>query len=538
VRSSSPRLLWLCSLVFVLSCKPKLEDVDLLVALRTDYVAGSEFTQIEVRVHGSDKRVVTEACANGDCASFALPRLVGSFDDLPQKDGRRVDVTLLDAKGQPVASDSGVIDHNQRMALVLWVTRSCAEVSCGDGERCLGESCVDAHCTDGTQRECGDLAQACERDEDCAAAACGSAVCTQGVCETQFGDDSCPDGSACVPSVGCMSGEPVQSEDDGGLPNEQDPDASTPDTENLFPDLEPAPISYVDTDGLSYNMFAWLGTEVAILTTIAELNPEVLGRILTVYDDIYRHYERVNGRSPGGSQKVAGRAVIAFLPAISASCTISGCLVPGQTGVELLEQDFVRLYTGARDEDRFDVAPLELLALSFWFYEPQLGFPNSDVIAFGFAICSALDALLSVEPGVMERSGQDLLQYRGSLERFVDTYVALGSPWTTTLQNGTAPTNNNNLGGGALVCSMMRRLEARHGGSFERAFLQAAAALPPSAGTAGTLQSASDGFLLAASRAAKADLSTVIGDRWGFPVSAAARAAAGAAGPAVDASDY
>ena len=545
MRSPRALTLWLLCLTFVFACKVELESVDLLVALRTDYIAGSEFTQIDVHVVGTDKHVRSEACTHGKCASFAQPKLVGTFEDLPQQGGRRVEVTLLDAQGKAIASDSGVIDHNERMALVLWITRSCAEVSCGDQQRCLGTSCVDARCTDGTQSECRDLQQACRNDSECPTPACGTAHCNQGLCELEVASDTCSEGLVCVPTVGCTDDAPVvepdgpdgdQGPSDGGVSiPDQDPDASAPNTENRFPKVAPAATSYVAADGVTYSLFAWIGAEVALLTTVDTLDPAVVGRILTVYDDIYLRYQKVNGRAPAPSQSLAGRAVIAFLPTLSSNCSLGVCFSFGQSGLELTEDDLVDIYVGVRDRDRFDVSPLELLALSFWFYEPQLGYPNTDVIAFGFAICSAYDALSTVKPTVMERAGETLTEYRSVLEAFVDTYVALGAPWDTTLAAGGAPTNTNNLGGGALMCSMLRRLRARHGASFDADFWQQVSSLPASGGT---FEGASDNFLIAASRAAKADLSTVIGDRWGFPVTSAARETARAAGPRAVASSY
>jgi hypothetical protein len=534
-------------MTFVLACKAEVKSVDLLVALRTDYIPGSEFTQIDVHVTGTDKHVRSEACAQGKCASFAQAKLVGSFQDLPQQGGRRVEVTLLDAKGKAIASDSGVIDHSERMALVLWITRSCADVSCGAEQRCLGTSCVDARCTDGTQSECRDLQQSCHDDSECPTPACGAAHCEQGLCELEVTGDTCTGGLVCVPSVGCTDGAPIDRPDDpdgsadasdGGVSNpDEDPDVSPPNTENRFPNVEPAATTYLATDGVTYPMFAWIGNEVVLFTRDDTLDRRTMGRILTVYDDIYLRYREVNGRAPAPSQSLAGRAVIAFLPSVSANCSLGFCFSFGQSGIELTEADLSDIYYGVLDDDRdrFDVSPLELLALTFWFYEPQLGYPNTDVVAFGFAICSAYDGLSTVKPTVMERAGQSLDEYRSVLDAFVDTYVALGAPWETTLGNGDAPTNTNNLGGGALMCSMLRRLRARHGEGFDADFWQQVATLPASGGT---FEGASDNFLIAASRAAKADLSSVIGDRWRFPVTSAGRAAAKAAGPRVVANSY
>jgi hypothetical protein len=136
---------------------------------------------------------------------------------------------------------------------------------------------------------------------------------------------------------------------------------------------------------------------------------------------------------------------------------------------------------------------------------------------------------------VAERAGQTLTQYRSALDGFVDTYVALGSPWDTTLKAGVAPTNNMNLGGGALMCSMLRRLRARHGDGFDAAFWQEVNKLSDSGGT---FEGASDNFLVAASRAAQVDLSSVIGDLWGFPVTPSGRSTASGAGPLANASSY
>lgn len=192
------------------SCSPT--TATLFVDIRTDLVAGVEFTATRVQVFGGGG---TLAFADSDVSAaddfFAGVR-VAELAGLPlgTLDLR---VELSDATGRAVIGRPVRVTLRTDTVVTVLVTRDCRGVECpGAGDpaatACLGGRCVDPRCTPEAPERCP---VGCSVAADCPApgAACADARCESGVCFSVGVDARCAADEYCDPDDACRARAPT-----------------------------------------------------------------------------------------------------------------------------------------------------------------------------------------------------------------------------------------------------------------------------------------------------------------------------------------
>lgn len=223
-------------LALVAGC-PDGGEADLIVQLRTDFAPGIEFARVETALEGEARRVDV---ARRDPFA-AAGRAVGRFDDLSVGRDALVDVRLVDASGETVASRPASVRPRAGLnAVTVTISRSCEGVTCPGAAApaataCLGGVCVDPACLTGREPSCPP--PACDAPTGCSVdSACARALCADGVCLQEPNDSACRAGEACVPSEGCVvapapmdGGATDAGTLDAGISDVGPPDADPPD---------------------------------------------------------------------------------------------------------------------------------------------------------------------------------------------------------------------------------------------------------------------------------------------------------------------
>ncbi len=316
-------------------------------------------------------------------------------------------------------------------------------------------------------------------------------------------------------------------------------DSGAPDAPVADAAADPKPIAmtYTSEKGVAYPRFAWVGQKVAILSESSALDPKTMSRMLKVFDDVYRYYASATGKEPTLELEFQGKTTIADVP--NGTTCGAGCSYLGLTGIELAHDYFVLLYDGVKDRDQWDQVTFYEFGRNFWFYDASIGLKKPDAadgIVTGFAVLMrfmSMDAV-GVTPAPFSPT-KPFATFRADVEKLVDAYVGNASDtWQTTLQVGKAPTGVTDLGATDLFASFVLRLVKVHGAGFVPKLWPAVFARP----NAATSLDAADNFVVAASLAARTDLGDLFATKWKWPVSANARTACAAAGPAATLASY
>ena len=188
-------------------------DVTLVLDLRTDLVAGAEFSSIVVALPEEELELAPIEVALGDRYVGTGAR-VAELEGLAPSTARRVHVRLLDAAGALVSETELLVRNTAATAAVIVVSRDCRDLACpgagdpGGNTRCLGGRCVEPECLTGSETSCP--VPQCTDDGGCpAAGACARGVCQDGVCLFEADGDSCAVDEFCEPRRGCREAPEV-----------------------------------------------------------------------------------------------------------------------------------------------------------------------------------------------------------------------------------------------------------------------------------------------------------------------------------------
>ncbi len=183
------------------------ESSRLLVDLRTDMLAGIEFSRVEVVLFhedGSEVRARTERPAELE-GDYQTGVRVGQLE-LPDGDWQ-LEVRLRDASDAVVIRQPVVAIVRGDTGLTALITRDCRGVMCPTvgnptATACLAGQCVSPRCTLEAPEECG--APTCAGDADCGEAACGSFSCLDGFCYANADEATdCTAEQYCDANIGC-----------------------------------------------------------------------------------------------------------------------------------------------------------------------------------------------------------------------------------------------------------------------------------------------------------------------------------------------
>lgn len=115
-------LLFCLSLSTFVACGEGSAEVELSVDLRTDFVAGVEFTGVRVELVGEEASEDSLAGAQ----SFVDARRVADFAGLAPSERRTVAVSLVGAGGETVARRAVVVAQDADLAVTVVISRDCA----------------------------------------------------------------------------------------------------------------------------------------------------------------------------------------------------------------------------------------------------------------------------------------------------------------------------------------------------------------------------------------------------------------------------
>jgi hypothetical protein len=190
------------------------DGVDLRVDVRTDWVPVAEFAEIEVSIDGTSESVIYDAGFDDD---FLTGVRVATLENV--KPGTvSVRARILAADGRRLVQRVVTAEVSGPTTLTLVFTRSCAAVTCPDGDpeatECVGGRCVSPECSPENPEACGD--GGCEVDDDCGEApvGCARTICTAGECFVGSDFSACAAGEFCHPELGC---QPRPMESDAGM---------------------------------------------------------------------------------------------------------------------------------------------------------------------------------------------------------------------------------------------------------------------------------------------------------------------------------
>ncbi len=304
--------------------------------------------------------------------------------------------------------------------------------------------------------------------------------------------------------------------------------------------------SYTSMNSSNYTLYVWKGQYVALRTPdLTTCNVTQLSLVIDGLDKGYAFYQYATGKTPTlnasyPSRHYLGRDSITALPSGAVTgCAASSpaCGYVGQTGIEIKFDTFQNYICPEAALGKHNQVGFYELGRNFWFYDGELKSTNAnygDAMVTGYAV---LMRYLAMEYyGLPVTTAHDT-QYANT-KALVDTYrdanvlcgtagatstqISPGSAycfkhdWTNTLL---ANQGISGLGTTDLFASFVLRLKRVHGWSFALVLWRQVEAL----GNVTTPYESADNFLLAASRAAGANLADLFQYKWRWPVSSSIR---------------
>ncbi|MBK6489565.1 MAG: hypothetical protein IPF98_22520 [Gemmatimonadetes bacterium] len=267
----------------------------------------------------------------------------------------------------------------------------------------------------------------------------------------------------------------------------------------------PEPYTYTSFNGDILPRFAWKGAKIAFLTERPDLDPQVMQRLLTVFDSVYAYYAATVGGTPIPYNLVDGRLSIAEVP----STCGAGCAYLGFTSIELLAPYWTLLYDGVAQRDEFDQVLFFEFGRNFWLQDLDAALAykapqDAGSIVTGYAVFMRFAAMEAVGVKGGPFNGLPYSTWLREVVRLSDRYERDHSlTLSNTLFVGRGPTNPIGAGATDLFASFILNLRRSYNPTtFVPRLWQAALSRP----AAVTTQDAVDNFVVSASIAANRNL--------------------------------
>ncbi|MEO0477184.1 MAG: calcium-binding protein, partial [Planctomycetota bacterium] len=272
---------------------------------------------------------------------------------------------------------------------------------------------------------------------------------------------------------------------------------------------------------VSTQLVPWEGEEVVFLTTSAEFDHAVIGRMLDKLDAGWLHFEKIVGKRPRPFKQLNKKPTIAAVPDGRLSCG-AGCGYVGATGIEVAlfySRDYAILQ---KNPDAF---------LHYYFYEMGRNYfvfgDRHSVFKTGFAVLMRYICMDAVDADDHEAKLRKQIEnaeafYAKSDLTFLDAFTTHGtlSEKRSRLRGFRGPSDQN-----VMYTSVMLKLRSAYGGDdFLKAFYKQVLTCPrvrPRDAESALQQTAN--WLVAASLAAGKDLTPYFVDRWRMPLTEASR---------------
>ncbi len=277
----------------------------------------------------------------------------------------------------------------------------------------------------------------------------------------------------------------------------------------------------------SMQLVPWRGSTVVLLTTRDDLDPQTMGRFLERLDAGWKTYTDLTGRSPRLFKQLDGKPTVVAVPSGGLTCGI-GCGYLGASGIEV---------AGFYRSDYPLVASRRNDFPHYYFYEMGRNYytfgDRHSQFSCGFAVFMryvCMDAVVCTDPDRTTRKTIEKAEalYAESDMSFVRAFTLRGGlnekaprlrrPDGSWIQPSDQP---------VLYASAMLKLRRDYGGDawVKRFFRELAKCPPVRVKRLDDALRQSLSWFVAASCAAKRDLSPVFVDRWRLPLGAEARTA-------------
>ncbi len=274
------------------------------------------------------------------------------------------------------------------------------------------------------------------------------------------------------------------------------------------------PQNYTTFQGAPLSLYAWEGNKIMLLSVSDTLDSLTMNNWVLEMDTAYNYYSLCTGREPNfntGGTYLNNRSTIAQ---VYATCG-AGCGYLGTTGIELLDNYFMNMYTKIQTQNKYDQIAFYELGRNFWFYDNKLNYQINDPIVTGYAVFMRF---MSMEAAGVEGAPFNLWtfdQFKDSVKNLLPLYMSDTSlNWTNTLGSGQGIPNSS-LGATDLFASFCFYLHDNYCGSNWVEHVWKYAGLLPNAVNT---QEAVDNFIIASSQAANTNLTTLF-QSWKWPVS-------------------
>jgi hypothetical protein len=269
-------------------------------------------------------------------------------------------------------------------------------------------------------------------------------------------------------------------------------------------------VEYRDFKRNTHRLYPWEGRNIVLLTEAREHDPELIGRLVDIFDKTFDYFARVTGRKPNTYYAMNNKTTIAEVPETCGA----GCGMIGATGVEMTRDSFAGHLEDLQRDGQIRSLVMWEFGRNFFFYEGQMRYKSPDRIGIKNTFAAVMrtlvfrDEQLPMQPFMVEVSE--------SHDQDLDGYVAdISSNFDNTLRIN-AGTGSSRDGGWKLMAAMIIRLHRDYGGAkFNARFWQAMGRQPK----AETTQDAIDNFARAACLAAEKNLTGLLRGPWKLPIS-------------------
>ena len=263
--------------------------------------------------------------------------------------------------------------------------------------------------------------------------------------------------------------------------------------------------SYQTFDDEMIQLYPWEGKSVAILTKSNDLDPMIMGKILTALDMSYETYKEITNFTPASGKTYNGKLLIAEIPQSLKSCG-AGCGYLGVMGIQIYDSYFLKLYNDVKNRNQFDQVLFYELGRNFWNYNqmtPKLAFKENDPVVTGFAILMRFEVMERNNIPMSDFWGAKTLsasEFRKGIKNLFDLYekdnnLNFSNTFTANIRLGLFGTSD-------LWASIMMHLKEMYGREFLKKFFTYIPSLPNTSTTGESVKN----WEIAASMASGVDL--------------------------------